>query len=327
MAHLFGLHLPPFLLEILRVSLWLAILVAVFVPLERVFAVHPKKIFRKGLGTDLGYYFLSSLLTALLLSGPVGILAWAAHRIVPAAFLAFTAALPFWARLVAGFVVGEVGYYWSHRWSHQFPFLWRFHSIHHSAEHVDFLVSSRAHPFDMVFGRFCGLVPIYVLGLAGTGGAQGSEVPIVLGLIAFAWGFFIHADLRWRFGPLEWLISTPANRNYASTLPWVDWIFGTYYLPRSEWPVAYGTDEPVPDSLVGQLAYPLRTQFPEAVAAARQSPVQEAVGGAVPQGQQVNGAAGPVVSAAPCLAVQRSEPEFGGEKMGDAPGKQDCIIR
>jgi sterol desaturase/sphingolipid hydroxylase (fatty acid hydroxylase superfamily) len=150
-----------------------------------------------------------------------------------------------------------------------------FHSIHHSAEHVDFLVSSRAHPFDMVFGRFCALVPIYVLGLAGPAGVQGSEVPIVLGLIALMWGFFIHANLRWRFGPLEWLISTPAfhhwhhtktgpiNRNYSSTLPWLDWLFGSLYLPRHEWPETYGIEEKLPDSLIGQLVHPLRVPPPE----------------------------------------------------------------
>jgi sterol desaturase/sphingolipid hydroxylase (fatty acid hydroxylase superfamily) len=138
-----------------------------------------------------------------------------------------------------------------------------------------------------VFGRFCGLVPMYVLGLGGPVGAAGSLVPVVVGLIGVVWGFFIHANVRWRFGPLEWLISTPAfhhwhhtrngpiNRNYASTLPWLDRVFGTHYLPRDEWPEAYGIKAELPDSLVGQLAYPLREDEPQvldprdAVAAAR----------------------------------------------------------
>jgi sterol desaturase/sphingolipid hydroxylase (fatty acid hydroxylase superfamily) len=330
-------QLQAFLVEVFRVSVWLAILVVIFVPLERLFAAHPQKVLRKGVLTDLGYYFLSSLLPALLLSGPVGLLAWAMNRVLPDAFLAAAAALPFWARALAALVAGEIGYYWGHRWSHQVPFLWRFHSIHHSAENVDFLVNSRAHPVDMVFSRFCGLVPIYALGLGGPG-PEGSQLPILVSLTSILWGFFIHANLRWRFGPLEWLISTPAfhhwhhtrtgpiNRNYASTLPWLDWIFGTYYLPRKEWPAAYGIEEKLPDSLAGQLAYPLRTQFPEAGVAPQESRLQEAAGGAVPQGQPVNGAAQAVVAAAQCLAAQRSGPEFGGENIGDASGKTDCII-
>jgi sterol desaturase/sphingolipid hydroxylase (fatty acid hydroxylase superfamily) len=339
-----GPQLQAFLLDVFRVSVWLAILVVIFVPLERLFAVQPQKVLRKGILTDLGYYYLSSLLPVLLLSGPAGLLAWIVNRALPGGFLAATAALPFWARALAGLVAGEVGYYWGHRWSHEIPFLWRFHAIHHSAQEVDFLVNTRAHPVDMVFGRFCALVPIYVLGLASPVGVAGSEVPIVVALISIVWGFVIHANVRWRFGPLEWLISTPAfhhwhhtrtgpiNRNYASTLPWLDWIFGTHYLPRNEWPTEYGTEEPVPDSLAGQLAYPLRTQFPEvgpprAVAAPQEGPLPEAAAGAVPQGQQGNGTAEPLVAAAVGLAVPRNGPEFGGEKIGDASGEKDCIVR
>lgn len=273
-------------IDIVRLCVWLAILVVIFVPLERFFAAHPQKILRKGIGADLSYYFLSSLLPALLLSAPLGVLAWAVYRTVPSNLHAATAALPLWARALAGLVAGEIGFYWYHRLSHEIPLLWRFHSIHHSAAQIDFLVNTRAHPVDMVLARFSGLVPIYVLGLGGPLGAAGSMVPIVATLTGTVWGFFIHANLRWRFGPLEWLISTPAfhhwhhtlaapvNRNYASMLPWLDRLFGTHYLPRKEWPAAYGIEAKLPDSFVRQLAYPLRAQptVPDLAKAAEQSP-------------------------------------------------------
>ncbi len=83
--------LPPMVPSIVRLSLWLTILVVIFVPLERLFAVHPQKVLRKGIVIDLGYYFLSSLLPALLLSVPIGLLAWAVHRAVPGGLLAATA--------------------------------------------------------------------------------------------------------------------------------------------------------------------------------------------------------------------------------------------
>jgi sterol desaturase/sphingolipid hydroxylase (fatty acid hydroxylase superfamily) len=84
------------------------------------------------------------------------------------------------------------------------------------------------------------------------------------------WGFFIHSNVRWRLGPLEWLIATPAfhhwhhtvgeqrDRNYAPMLPWIDRIFGTYHLPRNEWPSGYGIEARLPASLGAQLMYPLR---------------------------------------------------------------------
>lgn len=264
-------QLPAFVSNVFSLSIWLMLLVVIFVPLERLFAAHPQKVFRKGMGVDLGYYFLSGLLPAMLLSAPIGLLAWTARHAVPEGVLAASAALPLWAKAFASLVAGEVGYYWGHRWSHEIPYLWRFHSIHHSAEEIDFLVNSRAHPVDMVFGRFCGLVPMYLLGLGGPTGVEGSVAPAAAVLFSTLWGYFLHANVRWRFGPLEWLVSTPAfhhwhhtatpvNRNYSSTLPWIDRIFGTHYLPRHEWPTRYGIKAKMPETLAEQLIYPL---FPE----------------------------------------------------------------
>ena len=258
---------------ILRLSLWLSVLVVIFVPLERLFAAHPQKVWRKQIATDLGYYFLSSLLPAVLMSLPISLLAWTVHLAVPSEFLAVVADLPLWGKALLGLVAGELGYYWGHRLSHEIPFLWRFHSIHHSAEHVDFLVNTRAHPIDMVFGRFCGLVPIYILGFGSPQGTAGSQVPIIVSLIGMVWGFFIHANLRWRFGPLEWLITTPAfhhwhhtltpvNRNYSSTLPLLDRVFGTFYLPKDQFPTTYGIKGTMPGTLLDQLAYPLERHAP-----------------------------------------------------------------
>jgi len=267
------------LLNLLRLSLWLAILVVVFVPLERLFAVQPSRFLRKGLALDLAYYFLNSLLPAALLSVPAALLAWSVRHLLPATLIAFTAALPFFARALAALVAGEIGYYWGHRLSHEIPFLWRFHAVHHSAEAIDFLVNTRAHPLDMVFSRFCGLVPMYLLGLAGpTRASGGSALPVGIILVGTLWGFFVHANVRWRLGGLEWFLSTPMfhhwhhtrtgliDHNYASMLPWIDRLFGTHILPK-EWPEAYGIEATMPDTLLEQLAYPLLAEDGPSVSA------------------------------------------------------------
>ncbi len=258
-----------FLLNVLRQCAWLVLLSIIFVPLERLFAIHPQKFFRKALLQDVGYYFISGLVPGLLMALPLAVVAYGTHALVPRAFQAAVAAWPLWQRVLVGFVVGEVGFYWGHRWAHQIPFLWRFHAVHHSAEHVYFLTSARAHPVDNVFIRMCGLVPAYMLGVASPLTPNGSLVPVLIVLVATTWGFFIHANVRWRLGPLEWLIATPGfhhwhhtrselrDRNYASMLPWMDWVFGTLYLPRRLWPSAYGTDTPQPASIGRQLLNPL----------------------------------------------------------------------
>ena len=259
-----------FLLQILRLCVWLVLLSVLFIPLERLCALHPKNVFRKEILVDIGYYFLSSLLPSLLLSFPLALAAWVAHHFVPGIVVATIAGLPLWMRAAAAMLVGEIGFYWGHRWSHEIPMLWRFHVIHHSAEHLDFLVNTRVHPIDMVFTRLCGLVPMYILGLASPIAGSASIIPMLVLLLGTVWGFFIHANVTWRFGPLEWMVATPAfhhwhhandrpevyNKNYSPLLPFIDRVFGTHHLPAREQPATYGVHETVPGSLVGQLMHP-----------------------------------------------------------------------
>lgn len=260
-----------FLEEVVRLSLWLLLIALVFVPLERILALNPRKFFCKALAQDLGYYFMNGIVPGLLMAVPLSVAAAGAHALVPLRLQIAVASWPLWERILAGFVVGEIGFYWGHRWTHEIPFLWRFHSIHHSAEHVYFLTSSRAHPIDNVFIRLCGLVPAYILGVASPLTPTGNLVPVLIVLVATMWGFFIHSNLRLRLGPLEWVIATPAfhhwhhtlydprDRNYASMLPSMDWLFGTFYLPRA-WPSAYGIDTELPAAMAKQLLYPLLPQ-------------------------------------------------------------------
>lgn len=261
-------HLQALLREVARVGVWLLLLCLLFIPLEHLFAVRPRKFLRRSLAQDLSYYFVNSLIPGFLLATPLALVAIAAHYIVPWRIQTAVAAWPLWQRIAIGFVVGEIGFYWGHRLTHKIPFLWRFHSIHHGAEEIYFLVSARAHPFDNVFTRLCGLIPACLLGVASPLSPDGTWVPALIVVVATIWGFFIHSNFRVRLGPLEWVVATPAfhhwhhtksdhkDHNYASMLPVVDWMFGSFYLPK-EWPAEYGTDTPVANTLAGQILDPL----------------------------------------------------------------------
>jgi sterol desaturase/sphingolipid hydroxylase (fatty acid hydroxylase superfamily) len=256
-------------LEVLRLCVWLALLVAIFAPLERLAGLRPQKLWRREALTDLGYYFLNSLLTAAVIAAPIAVLSGFARAVESAAWRAAVDSLPLAVRLAAALLVGEIGFYWGHRITHAVPWLWRFHATHHAAEHMDFLVNTRAHPVDMVFTRLCGLGPLAVLGLAGPAGEAGWAGALVM-LAGTLWGFFIHANLRWRFGWLERVVATPGfhhwhhsrhehlDRNFASMLPVLDAVFGTLHLPKGQWPSAYGVEGGVPEGLAAQLVDPLK---------------------------------------------------------------------
>lgn len=264
-------HVLAYLMQAARICAWLVLLTLVFVPLEFFFAVRKEKVFYRGWLTNLGWYFVGSIVPAILLGPPSALIAAAVNAVLPSEVTGAAAELPLWVRMVAAMVVGEVGFYWGHRWSHEWPFLWRFHAIHHSATHLTYLVNTRAHPIDAVFTRLCGLVLLYATGLASTVGSDPGLVPLIVLFVGQVWSYFIHANLRWRLGWFEEVLSSPAfhhwhhtlndhrDHNYSAMLPFMDRVFGTFYLPR-EWPAEYGTDTPVPEGLGDQLLAPFMPQ-------------------------------------------------------------------
>jgi len=264
-----------FAVEFVRLCVWLGLLGLVFIPLERIFTLRRgQKALRKLFWLDLAYYFLNGLLPKLALIAPLTLVSGLAHRYFPADFYLAMESMPFWMRLPLAVVFGEIGTYWAHRWAHTTSWLWRFHAIHHGAEELDWLVNTRAHPVDVAFTRLCGLVPIYVLGLAQPSASYVDLAPVLLTIGGTVWGFLLHANLNWRMNWIAWLVTTPAfhhwhhanegsaanHRNFAATLPAMDRLFGTYRAPASVWPDKYGIDEMLPVTITGQLVGPLTHQ-------------------------------------------------------------------
>jgi sterol desaturase/sphingolipid hydroxylase (fatty acid hydroxylase superfamily) len=153
--------------------------------------------------------------------------------------------------------------YASHRLFHGRR-LWRFHAIHHSAEDLDWLSATRVHPVNEVGNRLMQVVPLYLLGF------RGEALAAVVPILTF-YALFIHANIRWDFGPLRYVIATPVfhrwhhtsqeeglDKNFAGLFPWIDIVLGTFYMPKGRQPEKFGVHEAVPRGLLGQLAYPFK---------------------------------------------------------------------
>ena len=238
---------------------------AVFVPLERIFARRPEQgVLRKGWRTDLVYFFLSALLvqvtTILTMTPAMTLFAWAASSDIQRVVSSW----PFVVQFMAILFLTDFVQYWVHRAFHRVPILWRFHRIHHSADVMDWLAGSRLHLVDVAVTRGLTYVPIYLLGFA---------EPPLYAYVAFVsvQATFIHANVRFRFGLLRWVLATPqfhhwhhgaepeaVDKNFAVHLPLLDRLFGTCYLPGDRWPTSYGLADgaTIPPGYVRQLVDP-----------------------------------------------------------------------
>jgi lathosterol oxidase len=238
---------------------------AVFVPLERLFALRADQpVFRRQWTVDLTYFFVNSLLIEVLtlftLQPALVLFDWARVEAVTRA----VAGLPAIAQVPLILLVADFTQYWVHRTFHAVPALWRFHAIHHSAEQMDWLAGSRLHLVDVIVTRGLTYVPIFVLGFSTT------ALMAYVFLVAVQ-ATFIHANVRWPLRPMRRLIATPAfhhwhhsaereavDRNFAVHTPIWDLLFGTYHLP-DRWPSRYGLtdDAGVPAGWLKQLVHPV----------------------------------------------------------------------
>jgi len=172
---------------------------------------------------------------------------------------------PWLVQLGLFWVLGDFLLYWWHRLQHRWQFLWAFHSVHHSQTVLTSLTGYRRHPFEKLltdFVVFFGVVQL-VLGIQ-------TRQWLPLSVLMTAFQVLQHADLDWRYGPLERLMVSPAfhaihhstderhyNRNFGQMMSLWDFLFGTALEDAR--PARYGVDGlDMPERIPHQIAAPVR---------------------------------------------------------------------
>lgn len=242
----------------------LFLMAIIFVPIEMVFPKRKNQsTFHEEWRTDLVYFCVSHLLIqffgiitqqpAQLFFGWMGL----------SGLHTWVQSLPFVVELLFAFFITDLFQYWTHRFFHNHHFLWRFHSIHHSTENMDWLAGSRTHFVDIFVTRSMAFIPLYVFGFS----AITFNVYIIFMAVH---AVLIHANTRINFGFLKYVIATPQyhhwhhcknpkhyGKNFATIFPFIDKMFGTYYLPKNEWPEDTGLLEVnFPKGYIKQTIYP-----------------------------------------------------------------------
>lgn len=238
-----------------------------FIPLEKLFGrLTQQPLFRDEWREDLFYFLISSVfvqtLTLFTLAPSMTLLHytgdWSTLRQA-------IASQPLWLQVIAIMFLTDFVQYWFHRAFHQVPFLWGFHAVHHSAKKMDWLAGSRMHIVEIIGLRSMTVIPMYVLGFAE------SALHIYI-LLVYLNATFVHANVRFNVEWLKPLIVTPRfhhwhhgiekeaiDVNFAIHFPLFDKLFGTYYMPKNQWPSGYGIGgHPVPNGYWKQFLYPFR---------------------------------------------------------------------
>ncbi len=242
----------------------LFIMALLFVPIELAFPKRKTQSkFHEEWRTDLIYFAISHLaiqLFGVLTKEPaVAFFGWMNLESIHQ----WISSLPFVVELFLALFVTDLFQYWAHRFFHSHLYLWRFHSVHHSTQHMDWLAGSRTHFIDIFFTRSMSYIPLYVLGFS----TLTFNVSIVFVAIH---AVLIHSNTSIKFGFLKYLITTPQyhhwhhcveperyGNNFAVVFPFIDKIFGTFYLPGNEWPKGTGLDDAsFPKGFVKQLIFP-----------------------------------------------------------------------
>jgi sterol desaturase/sphingolipid hydroxylase (fatty acid hydroxylase superfamily) len=239
----------------------------VFIPVETLFPHRADQgIFRYEWREDLFYYFVSSMMVQLLTwlsfipaNTLLAVTSWSEFR-------AWVAALPFVVQFIAIMFLTDLVQYWVHRQFHRIPALWRFHAVHHSAQHMDWMAGARMHFLEILILRGTTVIPMIVLGFS-----QSAVNAYIL--VVYLYATFVHSNLGWRFGILEKFLVTPRfhhwhhgiekeaiDVNFAVHFPLFDRLFGTHHMPEDgRWPEGYGIGgHPVPKGYWRQFLHPFK---------------------------------------------------------------------
>lgn len=142
-------------------------------------------------------------------------------------------------RMALAFLLFDGWMYVWHRLNHRVPFLWRFHSVHHSDPAMDVTTASRFHPGEILFSTIGRLIVIPLLGMTI------AELLIYEALLIPVIQFH-HSNIRipsWLDRGLRMLIASPGmhrihhspvrletDSNYSSIFSFWDRLGGTFRI-------------------------------------------------------------------------------------------------
>ncbi len=146
-------------------------------------------------------------------------------------------------------VVSSLGTYIFHRAGHDWPFLWRFHGIHHAESKVNVGNNSVNHIFDVFGRRLLAQSPMLFIGIS-------EPALFIASIFNTMQGYFVHANIDVRMGLLNYVIGSPEQHrlhhskrveeagHYCVDITLWDWVFKSYFWRPGVKPEEVGIKNP-----------------------------------------------------------------------------------
>ena len=208
------------------------------------------------LGVDLGHTILNKGLVQLFIVQLLGL------NLIDSSGNTFAQQYPLILQVIAGLILSEIGLYGAHRLAHEWPWLWRFHAVHHSVKKLWLVNTGRFHFVDSFASVFASMPFLILSGISMDAIVWVSAVTAYIGILT-------HCNVDMRCGWLNYVFNTPnlhrwhhstrteeGNRNYGENLMLWDQLFGTYLYKKKENIDFIGIKDHMPAKLIDQLKMP-----------------------------------------------------------------------
>ena len=208
------------------------------------------------LGVDLGHTILNKGLVQLFIVQLLGL------ELIDSSGNTLAQQAPLFVQVIIGLIVSEIGLYGAHRLAHEWPWLWRFHAVHHSVKKLWLVNTGRFHFVDSFASVFASM-PFLILS-----GISMDAIVWVSAITAYI-GILTHCNVDMRCGVLNYVFNTPnlhrwhhstrpeeGNKNYGENMMLWDQLFGTYLYKKNENIDFIGITDHMPAKLIDQLKMP-----------------------------------------------------------------------
>jgi sterol desaturase/sphingolipid hydroxylase (fatty acid hydroxylase superfamily) len=173
---------------------------------------------------------------------------------------------PMWTQLLVFFILLDFVQWFTHTLLHKYPFLWKYHKVHHSVKEMGFAAHLRYHWMENILYK-----PLKTFGVMILFGFEPEQAYIVH-FIAITIGHFNHSNIKITWGPLKYIINNPVMHlyhhaydlpegkygvNFGISLSLWDYIFKTNYIPEDSGMIELGFpgDDKFPKDFIHQNTY------------------------------------------------------------------------